>query len=222
MITVTPSRPVKRRTKGELTRNQILQAAIDVLASQGIKGTTHRAIAGHAQLQLSLTTYYFKDIQELIHQAFALNCAQITARANTAWLPAFDLLSSYKKAQLKKLTVRTELAELLATMATRYLMDNIQNHATELAVKRLLFTEIQSTPQLRDLASSHREDLLTPCTQLCQHFNPQNATIDADIMLTLFSQIEYRNIVIAKEDVNQAEIHAVVKRLVYWILQVKQ
>ncbi|MCJ8295598.1 MAG: TetR family transcriptional regulator, partial [Colwellia sp.] len=71
---------VKRRSKGERTRERILIAAIEVLALNGIKGTTHRAIARHAQLQLSLTTYYFKDIQELIHQAFKLNSERIISR----------------------------------------------------------------------------------------------------------------------------------------------
>lgn len=49
--------PVKKRSKGEITREKILIAAIDILALNGIKGTTHRAIASHADLQLSLTTY---------------------------------------------------------------------------------------------------------------------------------------------------------------------
>ncbi|GLX80088.1 TetR family transcriptional regulator [Thalassotalea insulae] len=222
MTVVASPRPVRRRTKGEQTRNQILHAAIEVLATQGIKATTHRAIANHAQLQLSLTTYYFKDIQELIHQAFILNCAQITTRANTAWLPAFEMLAKYKKAQLKKLAIRAELAELLTTMATQYLIDNIQNNAVELAVKRLLFTEIQSSPQLRELANSHRDALLAPCIQLCHYFNQETADIDADIMLTLFSQIEYRNIVIPQQDVDNSAIYAMVKRLIYWLLQVKQ
>jgi DNA-binding transcriptional regulator YbjK len=39
---------VKRRSKGEKTREKILVAAIEVLALNGIKGTTHRASASHA------------------------------------------------------------------------------------------------------------------------------------------------------------------------------
>lgn len=38
---------VKKRSKGEITREKILIAAIEVLALNGIKGTTHRAIASH-------------------------------------------------------------------------------------------------------------------------------------------------------------------------------
>ena len=52
----------KRRSKGERTKHLILESAIAILAKQGIKGATHRAIASHANIQLSLTTYYLSLI----------------------------------------------------------------------------------------------------------------------------------------------------------------
>ena len=55
---------INRRAKGEQTRNKILEAAIEVIAKLGVKGTTHRAVALQADTQLSLTTYYFKDIKD--------------------------------------------------------------------------------------------------------------------------------------------------------------
>ena len=69
----TTRKAVQRRSKGELTREKILLSAINVLAFNGIKGATHRAIANHAEIQLSLTTYYFKDISDLVQNAFQLN-----------------------------------------------------------------------------------------------------------------------------------------------------
>jgi len=73
MLSATEQPAVLRRSKGERTKKLILESAIVMLAEHGIKGTTHRAIATHANLQLSLTTYYFKDIQDLVQQAFELN-----------------------------------------------------------------------------------------------------------------------------------------------------
>ncbi|WP_206486358.1 TetR family transcriptional regulator [Thalassotalea sp. G2M2-11] len=221
MSVVSTYRPVKRRSKGEQTRNQILQAAIEVLASQGIKKTTHRAIADHAQLQLSLTTYYFKDIQELVNQAFTLNASKTISKANTAWLPAFELVESYKKSELRKSAIRTEVADKLIDMATKYIVDNIKHNATELAVKQLLFSESQNTPQLRELSTSHQSTLLEPCIKLCRYFNKETATIDADIMLTIFTQLEFRNILLPEDELDSKAIHASVQRLIYWILQVK-
>ncbi|MEW6992044.1 TetR/AcrR family transcriptional regulator [Colwelliaceae bacterium 6441] len=221
MSTIEAKTPTKRRSKGEQTRSQILNSAIEVLATQGIKGTTHRAIANHAQLQLSLTTYYFKDIQELVHEAFMLSSTITVSRASAAWLPAFELLNSYTKTQLKKVALRAELAEVLATMATNYLVNKIKQHPTELAIEQLLFTEIQNTPQLRDLASNHRHALLQPFIELCSYFNKDNAQLDADIMLTIFTQLEYRNLVVPAEEINISYIHQTVLRIVNWIMQLK-
>ncbi len=219
MTMIQEKAPVKRRSKGEQTRNQILNAAIEILATQGIKGTTHRAVANHAQLQLSLTTYYFKDIQELVHEAFMLSSTKTVSRAGAAWLPAFEILDSYTKTQLKTKSLRNELAEVLATMATNYLVNKIKEHPTELAIEQLLFTEIQITPQLRELAQTHRHALILPFIQLCSYFNKTNASVDADIMLTLFTQIEYRNLVISADEIDVNYIHQVVQRLVQWIMK---
>ncbi|MDO6446192.1 TetR family transcriptional regulator [Colwellia sp. 1_MG-2023] len=213
---------VKRRSKGELTRNQILNAAIEVLATQGIKGTTHRAIATQAQLQLSLTTYYFKDIKELVHEAFVLSSTQTVSRAGAAWLPAFNLLDSYTKTQLKKVALRTELAEKLSEMATSYLYTKIKDHPTELAIEQLLFTEIQITPKLRELAQIHKQALITPFIQLCSYFNDEYAELDADIMLTIFTQLEYRNLVLPVDEIDVNNIHQTVERIINWIMQLKR
>ena len=213
---------VKRRSKGEQTRNQILNAAIEVLATQGIKGTTHRAIATQAQLQLSLTTYYFKDIKELVHEAFMLSSTQTVSRAGAAWLPAFEILDSYTKTQLKRVALRAELAETLSQMATSYLSSKIKEHPTELAIEQLLFTEIQITPKLRKLAESHRQALILPFIQLCSYFNKDSAMVDADIMLTIFTQLEYRNLVVPVDEIDIENIYLTVERIIYWVMQLKR
>jgi DNA-binding transcriptional regulator YbjK len=99
-------KPVQRRTKGELTREKILISAINVLAFNGIKGTTHRAIANHAEIQLSLTTYYFKDIGDLVQNAFQLNSEHLRTRTDKILSKAFTILENVDKASLKKVSVK--------------------------------------------------------------------------------------------------------------------
>jgi len=221
MPTLKEKSTVKRRSKGEQTRNQILKSAIEVLASQGIKGTTHRAVANHAQLQLSLTTYYFKDIKELVHQAFMLSSNVTIAKAGAAWLQVVEYLDSFNKTQLKKVSVREELRVLLTQSATEYLVDKITTQRTELAIEQLLFTEIQITPQLRELAHNHRLAILAPFIKLSSYFNSVNAELDGDILLTVFTQLEYRNLTIPPEELDIKYLEQAVYRVVSWILQVK-
>src|SRR5207244_4561988 len=60
------SKPDLRRARGEDTRLQILDAAREALAENGAAGTTTRAIADRAGVQLSLVHYHFGGKQQLL------------------------------------------------------------------------------------------------------------------------------------------------------------
>jgi AcrR family transcriptional regulator len=59
-------KPDLRRARGDDTRQQILAAARDALAESGAAGTTTRAIADRAGVQLSLVHYHFGGKQQLL------------------------------------------------------------------------------------------------------------------------------------------------------------
>jgi AcrR family transcriptional regulator len=212
--------PVKRRSKGELTREKILIAAIEVLALNGIKGTTHRAIASHAQLQLSLTTYYFKDIQELIHQAFKLNSDRILSRADTILEAAFTTITSIEKKELRKTVVKEVLCQKLAEMTAEHLIDNIKHQAISLAVEQLMLTEIQVTPELRLLVQEHELAQLVPYEQLCSFFNKVSPELDAKIMYTVFSQLQYSQLT-KQVSIDVNLISQTTRRIISWIMSLK-
>ena len=51
-------------------REQILQAALELIATAGVAGITHRRIAAEAGVPLGSTTYYFESLGQLIREAF--------------------------------------------------------------------------------------------------------------------------------------------------------
>lgn len=212
--------PVKRRTKGEKTREKILTAAIEVLAVNGIKGTTHRAIASHADLQLSLTTYYFKDIQELIQHAFKLNSDLILSRDNSILEAAFSSITQLSKKELRSKAVRVELCEQLSVMAANHIINNIKHHATSLTVEQLMLTAHQISPELRLLVQEHELSQLVPFEQLCGFFNKDTPDVDAKIMYTVFSQLHYSQLA-NQVSIDVDLIHQTVKKVLGWIMSVK-
>lgn len=212
---------IKRRTKGEQTRNKILKSAIEVLATQGIKGTTHRAIANHANLQLSLTTYYFKDIKELVHQAFMLSSNIAVANSGAAWLTLFKYLDSYDKEQLQQASVREVLGDRLTQIITQYLVDKITHQRTELAIEQLLFTEIRNTPQLRKLADTHRLALLMPFIKLASYFNQDKNDLDGGILLTTITQLKYSSLMIPPKELNINYIEQVIHHVISSVIKMR-
>lgn len=51
-------------------RTRILQAALEVIASEGVHAASYRRIAAQAGVPLGSTTYYFSDLETLIVSAF--------------------------------------------------------------------------------------------------------------------------------------------------------
>ena len=62
------------RARSEQRRKAILEAALRIVVNDGVRGVRHRAVAKEAEVPLSATTYYFKDISDLIADTFTL-CA---------------------------------------------------------------------------------------------------------------------------------------------------
>lgn len=52
-------------------RDRIIEAALDVIATHGVAGTTHRRVAEVADVPLGAMTYYFQGMEQLLHEAFS-------------------------------------------------------------------------------------------------------------------------------------------------------
>ena len=59
-------------------RGRILDAALDVVAEQGVAGTTHRAVAARADVPLGSLTYHFTGLDDLLEQAFRRHAEQMS------------------------------------------------------------------------------------------------------------------------------------------------
>ena len=59
------------RKGSEQRRQAILDAAMRIIVRDGVRAVRHRAVAAEADVPLSATTYYFKDINDLITDTFA-------------------------------------------------------------------------------------------------------------------------------------------------------
>lgn len=58
-----------RQARGEATQREVLAATLRVLAREGARGVTHRAVAAEAGTSLRATTYYFESREVLLREA---------------------------------------------------------------------------------------------------------------------------------------------------------
>lgn len=233
MIAEKANSSIKRRSKGEKTRLHILESAIQVIANHGIKGTTHRAIAKAANIQLSLTTYYFKDIEELIYQAIVLASEKLLPCNDEMWLSIYKLIENQPKSELKKTTITNALAENIGHLLVDQVINNLMVTPHILAVEQVLFTQTHISPALFELAEQHKQILLVPYVKFCQSFNRTAADLDAEILFNLHKQQEYQALALVLNDnfeqtVNkqlladyQQKLHAIIYRTLVLLLTKK-
>ena len=220
-MAATGTDPQQRRSKGEQTRLGILEATLCVIAKQGLRGVTHRAVASEAEVQLSLTTYYFKDIDELISEAFALFCERSRPGYDALWSNVFLYLDEYPASQLRKASVREDICSVLSEHAADYLIHQVKNKPEGLAVEQVFFTSVRLTPALRELALQHRRNLLAPLVKLCEFFNKADPHIDADLLLDTVTRLEYNAPTQEPDSIDRDNIESLLRRQIGWALGLK-
>ncbi|KAA9393065.1 TetR family transcriptional regulator [Kocuria coralli] len=52
-------------------RDRIIDAALGVIATEGVRGTSHRKVAAAAGVPLGSMTYHFTGMDDLLHEAFS-------------------------------------------------------------------------------------------------------------------------------------------------------
>ncbi|MCC2318477.1 TetR/AcrR family transcriptional regulator [Cellulomonas chengniuliangii] len=65
-----PSPAARTRRNDPGRRDRIIGACLDVIAEDGVDGTSHRRVAAHADVPLGSMTYHFSGRDELLREAF--------------------------------------------------------------------------------------------------------------------------------------------------------
>ena len=74
------------RQGSEQRRQDILDAAMRIVVRDGVRAVRHRAVAAEAGVPLSATTYYFKDIDDLLTDTFAQYVERSAAFMAKLWV----------------------------------------------------------------------------------------------------------------------------------------
>ncbi|MEU4233234.1 TetR family transcriptional regulator [Nonomuraea sp. NPDC026600] len=106
-----------RRAPDNAKRDLILDAAARVLAQQGVRAFTHRAVAAEAGVPLGLTTYYFKDREELL--ASAIRKARAATEAEVA-VTIRELIDQWGPAEGLARYIEDETTRRLDTLIMDY------------------------------------------------------------------------------------------------------
>lgn len=217
---VVPRSHRASRRRGEATRRALLAAALRVIARDGVRAVTHRAVAKEAGLSVSLTTYYFVDLFDLIASAFLGFFQGGEGELETSWERGFEYIARFDAAARRDPAVRRRIRDHAARRIADYVLRKIVEQPTWLAVEHHFFFEAMVDPRLTALARQHRQRLIAPMLRLCRELGSDQPAIDADILFGTLTRLEYESLVVAPEAVDRARVRRQVRRVLGWIARI--
>ncbi|MFP1683433.1 TetR/AcrR family transcriptional regulator [Alloalcanivorax sp. C16-1] len=178
-----------RRAGSEQRRQAILDAALNIIVTDGIRAVRHRAVAREADVPLSATTYYFKDISDLIADAFTLFAERAL---DTVIRPfrdqAFALIEEFQKGGAD----REQLIEALASATTAFILDELHNRREHLVAEQAFLQEAILDPRLRGLADLYLKEMALLLVDACRALGSATPEMDAEVINARIMALEVR------------------------------
>ncbi len=203
------------RSDGKKKRVQLLEATLRVIIREGIRGVKHRAVAKEADVSLSSTTYYFRDIHDLITDAFMFFANQeLQNNRQLKVLSQHAFNNNRRSGQLQS-------KEKLTSVLTGFILEHIALQI-EQGDRRILEYVFQNEAlynnKLAEIMMTMQESTLNMIAQFFTSAGSKNAHSDTHIILACIRHIEYQLIVDKNLSINDLLVKQTIGSLVTKLL----
>ena len=183
---------ITHRADGEARRVAILEATLRLIIREGVRGVRHRAVATEAQVPLASTTYYFKDIKDLISDALTYFAEKTLWMNNTLEEKSFQLREALK--------ADSELMPLdnIAVHLTEFLCEHIQTqvgHKDDRILELAFHEEALRNPALAEAIQLLDNGFIRTIEQFFTALGSSSANADAHQLLGLIRWVEYQSLI---------------------------
>lgn len=180
-----------QRADSRQRRKAILEATLRLIVKEGIRGIRHRAVAREASVPLAATTYYFKDLNDLISDAFTYFVEQNIEQTRLLQSESFSAVHQLSPEERESHAGRRQLSQQL----TRFVLTHIRNQASnrdnrliELAFRNEALRNDQLTRAMR-MANESTQNLIVDFFELMHIADPEAA---AQIVHGTILNLEYQ------------------------------
>ena len=206
------------RQGSEQRRQQILDAAMRVLIREGVRAVRHRAVAAEAQVPLSATTYYFKDIDDLLTDAFAQYVERSAAYMAKLWTNTEVLLREMVARNDGSQEARARLADEIARMTVDYVRHQLLTRRDQLIAEHAFRLEALINPRLASLVGAHQQILLQGSAQFLEVVGSAQAQLDAQVLTGIIGRMEYHGLLEAPSPESETQMLAILTRQMHLVL----
>lgn len=188
-----------RRVDGHARRQAILEAALRVISRDGVRGVRHRAVAAEAAVPLSATTYYFKDIQDLINDSFLYWVERTGLETRRLEEESLAAVAALGPDALRDPAARTGLIQAVTAFVVAHIRGQVaqrEDRVLELAFK----AEALRSERLAAVVRTPRQSMLQAIVgflRLIAHPEPEAAAM---VVLGSIVELEYQLLLEAEAD----------------------
>ncbi|NBA94505.1 TetR/AcrR family transcriptional regulator [Pseudomonas sp. R5(2019)] len=206
------------RQGSELRRQEILDAALRIVVRDGVRGVRHRAVAAQAGVPLSATTYYFKDIQDLLSDAFALYVERSADFLAKLWTNTELILRQLMAQGDGSPASQARLADEVAKLTADYVVHQINTRRDYLMAEQAFRQEALINPRLAELVCSHQRILLQGTCQMLQVVGSREPQQDAKVLTAIIGRMEYQALLNHAQPPAEDETLAILTRYMHLVL----
>lgn len=207
------------RVKSEHRRREILEATLRIVRTEGVRGIRHRAVAKEAAVPLAATTYYFKDIDELIVDAFTLYTEKALLVLTDFTTHFYEPLSQILLNDLRNAEGREFLINFMTEHVTQYMRGQVVEQYDMLTIEQAFRYEALVNTRVRKLGQIHRKALYGMAVDFFTSIvNSKQAEADAEILIGLFHAIEYNALLKGPENLDLESIKNTLKHYISLIV----
>ncbi|MFG0420262.1 TetR family transcriptional regulator [Ectopseudomonas khazarica] len=206
------------RQGSEQRRQAILDAAMRIIVRDGVRSVRHRAVAAEAQVPLSATTYYFKDIDDLITDTFAQFVERSAAQMAAFWAGTQGVLQELVGRLDGSEQARRQLADEIAELAVQYVQRQLRDRRDHLIAEQAFQQEALLNPRLSDLVRAHRQILQQGVTHFFEVLGSRQPEQDAVLLTATIMRMEYQGLLDGVEHLDSQGMLAILKRYMNLVL----
>lgn len=210
----SPQRGATR--KGVAARAMITAAALEVIAERGLAGVTHRAIAERAGIQLSMTTYHFRTLDDLIEASFDL-FVERTHGHFSKFVGDTEEWAAVTLTQDLPAPARGAVIEQVATMVSTYVCTAMIERRIELAVECAFTFAWNPTDTLRDKVARYNQMLADMIARPLALAGSAAPIQDAEILTAVVRQLQFQHVT-SGQVVDPEQVTVLIKRLLERLL----
>lgn len=199
-----------RRDGSEQRRQAILEASLRIIVKEGVRAVRHRAVAREADVPLSATTYYFKDIPDLIVDTFTLFAERAMRNVVAPFQEqAFHLLEAHQKSN-RTTADREQLLDDLSELIGAFIRREATEQYDHLVAERAFFTEATIEPRLAKLAMLYVDTHRKAASEGCLLLGSKEPVEDGEILLSVMYRLEQQ--LLMASDFPQAKVESRLRR----------